>query len=693
MKQSALLLGLHCHQPVDNFHHVVDEAIEKSYKPFFEIAYKYEDFKFSIHYSGWLLAYIKQNDPLLFTLFKELSKRGQIEFLTGGYYEPILATISSDDRIAQITKLNHFIEENFGQTPKGLWLTERVWDSVLIKDLAKCGVEYVVVDDYHFIAAGFDKEDLKGYFLTEDEGISLKIFPINKELRYTIPFENPSKVRSYLESIAQTPTSAGVIFDDGEKFGIWPKTYEWVYEKKWLEKFIHEIKESKIVKPMLYKEYLKQTKPISLAYLPITSYIEMGEWALKAKDMSLLKKIESSLHQTFGEDSVEKFVKGTIWKNFLIKYPEANRIHKRYTELSNSKIDDQNYLDALYKAQTNDVLWHGVFGGIYLPNLRDNAWRFIIDCENIKYQNQSLTQIKDINLDGYDEIKFVSKNLITIFDTKSGGQLTEFDIRDRSFNLQNTMSRYFESYHQDVISAKEHITDPTDIEEEIEQDAIATIHDLDEDMYQYKEMLHHDWHTKNSFIDHITDEKISIKTFLASSFNEYGDFANQPFSIVDTKDQKSILKRDGGIYINGHKHQTTITKTYETKENELSFEIAIDTTVNDGYFYLLEHNFHFANLKDITINSQSFASNQMIKQKGLKDELEILESNILIFNDPYTQKDITINLSENCTIYLTPIDTLSKSEAGFDVTNQGISIGLKFKLKTAHKISGSISVG
>ncbi len=693
MKQSALLLGLHCHQPVDNFHHVVDEAIEKSYKPFFEIAYKYEDFKFSLHYSGWLLEYIKNNDPILFTLMKELSKRGQIEFLTGGYYEPILASISSDDRIAQITKLNNFLEENFGQTPKGLWLTERVWDSVLIKDLAKCGVEYVVVDDYHFIAAGFDKEDLKGYFLTEDEGISLKIFPINKELRYTIPFENPSKVCNYLESIADTPTSAGVIFDDGEKFGIWPKTYEWVYEKKWLEKFIQEIEQSKIIKPMLYKEYIQQNKPISLAYLPITSYIEMGEWALKAKDNLLLKKIENSLSHTFGEDSVEKFVKGTIWKNFLIKYIEANRIHKRYLALSNSKIDNQNYLESLYKAQTNDVLWHGVFGGIYLPNLRDNAWRFIIECENIKYQDQSHTEIKDNNLDGYEEIKFISKNLITVFDTKAGGQLTEFDIRDRSFNLQNTMSRYFESYHQSVMSEKEEITDPADIEEQITQDAIASIHDIDENMHQYKEMLHHDWHTKNSFIDHITDSTLSLDTFLASSFNEYGDFANQPFNLVETKEQKCTLKRDGGIYIEEQKHQTTITKTYETKEDEISFEIKIDTNINDGYFYLLEHNFHFANLKDIMINSQSFATNQMIKQEGLKEALEIKDSNILIFNDPYTQKEITITLSENCTIYLAPINTLSKSEAGFDVTNQGLSIGLKFKLQTAHPISGSIVVG
>ncbi len=692
MKQTALLLGLHCHQPVDNFHHVVDEAIEKSYRPFFEVAAKFPDFKFSVHYSGWLLAYIKEKDTKLFTLMKELAQKGQIEFLTGGYYEPILASISSKDRIAQINKLNFFIIENFGQRPKGLWLTERVWDSVLIKDLISCGIEYVVVDDYHFIAAGFDKEDLKGYFLTEDEGDVLKIFPINKELRYTMPFATPQKVCTYLESISEENISAGVIFDDGEKFGIWPETYEWVYEKKWLEKFIQEALQSDKITSMLYREYLQVTKPISLAYLPITSYIEMGEWALKAKDNLALHQMEDALKEAFSEDTIEKFVKGSVWKNFLIKYPEANRIHKRYIALSKERIDDANYLDSLYKAQTNDVLWHGVFGGIYLPNLRDNAWRFIIDCENIKHGTNVSTQTADINLDGYDEIKCISKNLITMFDTKEGGQLIEFAIRDRSFNLQNTMTRYFESYHEKILHPQQTLTDDNDIEEEIAAEAIATIHDQQEDTSQYQEMLKHDWHTKNSFIDHITDSGANLESFGGSTFNEYSDFANQPFELIQAQNQKVILSRDGGIYVNDTKYETTLSKTFHTKDDRIDFEITLQSHMRGEFFYLMEHNFHFANLKDITINTQTLDNATMIEQKGVTKAFAIKNSNILILNDTYTGKEITIEIDTPADLFLSPLDTLSQSEAGFDVTNQGLSIGFKFPLTASFKISGTLWV-
>ncbi len=677
MKQTALLLGLHCHQPVDNFHHVLDEAILKSYHPFFEVASKYKDFKFSVHYSGWLLEYIKDKAPKTFKLMQYMSQNGQIEFLTGGYYEPILASISSRDRVAQIQKLNSFIKQNFGQSPKGLWLTERVWDSVIIKDAVRCGVEYVVVDDYHFISSGFDKERLNGYFITEDEGVKLKIFPINKELRYTIPFAKPDVVCEYLESIADHNISSGVIFDDGEKFGIWPDTYEWVYEKGWLEEFIQKVLENEKIKPMLYKEYLQIAKPISLAYLPITSYIEMGGWSLSGKDANVLQKIQNELEETFDVDTIEKFLKGSVWKNFLVKYYEANKIHKRYIELSQNRVENQEYLDSLYKAQTNDALWHGVFGGTYLPNLRDNAYRFIIDCENIRYFEKTATEVKDINCDGYDEVKCVTKNLITLFDSKVGGQLIEFDIRDKSFNLQNTMSRYYEAYHEKIINYA-----PKEMQtKDINEDAIATIHGAeDSDLALYREFLKHDWYTKNSFIDHISDSEISLESFSSSTFKEYGDFANQSFEILNCTDGYIHFQREGGIYIDDKKHLVTLDKMFFIDDEQINFNIILNGVKNRDLCYLQEHNLHFANLKDITINSNIFEKEFCIKKAN---ELEIYDS--------YTDKKIIFKLSQKVDIFLSRLDTLSQSEAGFDLTNQGLSIGFLFK-NTEIKISGQVEV-
>ena len=97
--------------------------------------------------------------------------------------------------------LSNSIQKDFKQTPKGLWLTERVWESALIPDLSKAGVKYTVMDDYHFQCAGFDEEILDGYFMSEEGGSTMGLFPINKKLRYAIPFLNVSSAIDAIKTL------------------------------------------------------------------------------------------------------------------------------------------------------------------------------------------------------------------------------------------------------------------------------------------------------------------------------------------------------------------------------------------------------------------------------------------------------------------------------------------------------------
>jgi hypothetical protein len=107
----------------------------------------------------------------------------------------------------------------------------------------------------------------------------------------------------------------------------------------------------------------------------------------------------------------------------------------------------------------------------------------------------------------------------------------------------------------------------------------------------------------------------------------------------------------------------------------------IDSTYSDNLYYLQEHNLHFANLKDITINSQVF-----------DESLEIKDSYKLEIYDSYTDKTVTFRFTQKIDIFISKLDTLSQSEAGFDLTNQGLSIGFKFKLQPKTAISGQVEV-
>ncbi len=675
-KKTKLLFGIHMHQPIDNFEWVIQKGVEVCYAPFFEILSKYPEFRFSLHCSGWLMEQIQKFHPKLYAQIMTLAEKGSIEFFSAGYYEPILSAIPSHDRVAQIEMMQDSVESQFKQKPKGLWLTERVWEASLIPDMHKAGIKYTVMDDYHFQCAGFDTDMLDGYYTTEEGGEEMALFPISQKLRYAIPFLSVESAIEAIKSFDREEDSAAVIFDDAEKFGMWPGTYEWVYEKGWLEKFVKSVIEDASIETMHYGEYYKQKRTRGIAYLPNVSYYEMGEWSLNADDALKLQAFKQEMGEKRYEQEGVKFLKGGIWKNFFVKYAESNRIHKRVLELSKvrSKLQNSAFENALYKAQTNDALWHGVFGGLYLPNLRDSAYRYIIEAENIRY-GKKLTLERDHNeLDGYEKVKVVTPKYIFRFDGACGGQLVEFDTKKECFNWQNTLMRRKEAYHHHILEGAE-----KEIVQE-KEDAIDTIHtsfaEVDESI---KNSIIYDWHLKNSFIDHISDENFCAQNFLYANFREFSDFANQPFELKHNKN-KIKFSRKGGVYL-PEKRDAKLKKHYLMKNKGFDFEIELYVDMQKRFNYILEHNFHFAEYEQVFINGEKLCDTGSIKQVK---KLEIL--------DKHLGKKILISLQNVFDVEYFSLETISQSEEGFDLSIQGVSLAMVVPFTKELVLSGSLEV-
>lgn len=676
MSSFPLLFGIHCHQPVDNFHNVVDDVINQSYKPFFERAAKYPFFKFSAHFSGWLLEYIERNHSDFFVNMVQMAEKGQVEFFTGGFYEPVLASIPSSDRIQQIQKLSGFIRNNFKQEPKGLWLTERVWSPSIVKDLVECGIEYVIVDDYHLLVAGFKKDDTYGYYYTEQDGKLLSIFPVDKKLRYIVPFSKAEDIFRYLYEINGKPnSSAAIIFDDGEKFGTWPKTYHWVYEEGWFDNFMEMLEKDANIESKTFNEFYNANRPNGLAYLPITSYYEMGEWSLSADKYSEMKHMKKCLKKEDFGDDVDVFVRGSTWQNFLIKYPEINILHKRilYMTKKRSDVADMFLDDFIFRAECNDVFWHGIFGGVYLPNLRDNAFKYLILAEkryeHLTDRDYPFVECMDIDLDGYDEIFLTGENIKFVFGTKEGSSLQAIEVRDVNFNASNILSRRKESYHADLLedSVSEH------------EKGVSTIHEMSHEISdEVKRHLVFDWHMKYSFIDHFV-EGVNEEEFVTNSYNEHGDFVNQPFSF-DMFNSGVSFKRDGGIFFSGERYATSMKKEFELENDLLTFDINVETNYSDELYYGIEFNLHFFDYKMISINGET------IDDKGsLSDER-------LIIQDDSLNKSFLFNFNERFDMKYFILKTVSQSEGGVDLTEQGLSMIVLFKMKGLLNIRGDFTV-
>jgi alpha-amylase/alpha-mannosidase (GH57 family) len=682
MKTVTFCFATHNHQPIGNFDSVFEEAFEKSYKPFFEIA-KSHSVKFATHFSGILLEWLATHRPEYIALLKGLVSNGNLEIIGGGYYEPILAVISDHDKAAQIAKLTGSIKQLLDYEPSGLWLAERVWEQQLAAPLANSGSKYVILDDTHFRAAGLTDSDLTGYYLTEDQGKTIAVFPISKELRYTIPFQSVDETIAVLKEAASESGDSVVTFaDDGEKFGVWPRTYEHVYGEGWLEEFFAKLEEqSSWIRTMHFSETIKQHKPKGRIYLPNASYAEMMEWALPtAATMLNYEAFLSVLNGDKGKyDKYTQFVRGGFWRNFFVKYPESNHLHKRMQEVSKrceALQFPQPAYDHLLAAQCNDPYWHGVFGGIYLPNLRHEVYKNLITAEREldEAEKKSVISVsqKDFNCDGTNDAIIESDKFIIAFDPSRGGAISELSFKSKSFNLTNFINRIPEASHEKVKSAAAGTNN----------DNAASIHDIviakEEGL---EKQLRYDWYRHGCFIEHFLSKDATLDDFASQQFLEFGDFFKStiiPKVTSSDTEVKLEFENEGNVVhsvANKESHKILLTKTitatcgsgdlkieYEIRNNS---DKPIDIRFGSEWtFGLLAGGAH-----DRYFESPGVALSDVDKQ--LRSKGEIVGANKLSLIDEWGGYTIELDMAEPCTFWRAPIETVASSEAGFERVYQG----------------------
>ena len=463
----SLLLGVHAHQPIGNFPQVLEDAHARCYRPFLQTLHRYPEFRFAMHVSGWLLEFLFARFPEDMALLREMVERGQVEMFGGGDMEPVLAVIPSRDRTGQLLALSDRLERLTHRRPRGAWLTERVWEATVVPALVDAGIEYVTVDDYHFLCAGRVAEELDGYYTTEEDGRSLDLFPISEALRYRMPFAPAHEVVGFIERMAGRDAAA-VYFDDIEKFGIWPETYHWVYERKWLEHFIEGVLASSTIRVQHFADFRSAVATRGPIYLPTTSYTEMNEWTLpprRAAAYAELVKREKD-HGRYERDKA--FLRGGIWKNFLSRYPESNWMHKRMLALSErlaalpSSQRSTELTQLLYQAQANDAYWHGLFGGLYLPHLRRAVYSALIALEQEldRLAPRASIEQRDADIDGVPERFLRNAILQAVVRCDTDAAVIELDSYSLRHNFGDTLRRGEEHYHH-KLSHGEHSQAPS----------------------------------------------------------------------------------------------------------------------------------------------------------------------------------------------------------------------------------------
>jgi hypothetical protein len=613
------VFGLHLHQPVGNFDHVMADHVRDVYRPIIEHASTAGFFPLTLHVSGPLLEWLEQHDTAWLDMIGRLVADHKVELLLAGFDEPILASLPKPDRLEQIGRLREHLQRRFGADATGLWLTERVWHPALAEDLAEAGVEYALVDDRHFLVSGFRADELHRPHLTESNGRRVGLLAIDERLRYLIPFRPPEETAAYLRELRSRGHELAVLADDGEKFGGWPGTKDWVYGSGWLDNFLKTIDKLISAGDVILstgQEAFRRVPPAGVAYLGTASYREMEKWALPPAAQKALTTLEDELGPKHLEASAP-FVRGGHWHHFLVKYPESNRMHKTMlalSDLSRSRGDPPEARRAIGRAQCNDAYWHGVFGGLYLPHLRNAVWHQLAIAERVLRQGEGLAYEElDLDYDGFPELWVHSSQFSALISPHRGGGIEVFTRFSDHTNLADVLTRRRESYHEPPKPHAHHSDEKSG--------GTASIHDI-EKAARLKELPPVDAEPRAILVERLIPGDVAPSAYASAHYQPVRSWATTPLraSVTQSGDRLSVQLQGDGL------------------EKTLEFETAGCLSVS------------------------------------YKWDVSNVPASALFAPELSVSRSVPVRVRPDAEIWRSEITTVARSERGFEETVQGFSI-------------------
>jgi 4-alpha-glucanotransferase len=671
-----LVLLIHAHQPVGNFEDVFERSYRCCYLPFAEALEQHPTIHLGLHFSGPLLEWFERAHPEYFDQLRRLCRNGQVEVIGGGFYEPVLIAIPPQDRIEQAKRLADYIEKHFEARPRGGWLTERVWEPQIPSSLVPGGVEYTLVDDSHFLAAGFEPKQLYGYYTAEELCHTVKLLPGLKTLRYLIPFGDVSETTHFLwEASRAHPGGFAAMGDDLEKFGAWPGTHAHCYRNGWLENFFRALEEC--------REWLEVVTPanavathrsLGRADLPTASYTEMMEWVLPTAARNRFHQLAQEFSNRPEDMS---FLRGGVWRSFCSKYYESNLMHKKMLRVSEkvkklrqAQPCDPAFAQAreeaarlLLSGQCNDAYWHGVFGGLYSPHLRTAVWRPLVQAEAIadglEHENRNYAEAAtfDFDADGRDEIYFTSNKYAALVAPDDGGTVCALDFRSSGATLINSLKRRPEAYHGAVKNLGGH--HPLNLDS-IDEQRRTREPGLDR-------WLKYDRWRRHAFRVLLFGQAKSYQDYGAVGLEENAELAGGPYRVSDVSSQQVKLR-------SGESADWPAEKMLSFGSTDDGFDLACELSLRRNASGTASV---CVGLEVVVNFLAPSASDRYFETEGQRFPLRwssALPARELRVVDEWQRVAVKFEAPGARDFWIMPIETVSESEDGFERIYQGSQI-------------------
>jgi 4-alpha-glucanotransferase len=434
MKKTKLILGITNQQPDGLGSGEYEKEYQSFLKPFLRTLYNFEEIPMTFYFSGSLLEWLEARHPEVTMILNEMVKRKQVELLGGGFFDPILPVIPNSDRSGQIEALTTLLRKRFGKRPRGGWLTEMVWEPSVPMSLKNSGLDYIFLDDTYLKVAGLRGDELSLPCLTEDQGKSIRIFPINVELRQSFLEADPDQsyaqlltIKKRLDKSSRKEDHVITVFIDKNNLSIGTEDgHVWESHPWWDRFFSHLLEDRENFQPLLPSQHHKTGTGGKKIYFPclLPSSLEdrQGRDARRASFRSYLTE--------FAE--IDLFYSKMIYISSMVNLMKGDRSRKKSARTE------------LWRAQGNRMYWYPPDEARYYRILRRWGWEAVLEAEKLTREKgifQPSLIKTDFDMDGREEYLFQGNHL-NCYVHCLGAALFELDYLDKAWNYQDTLCHW-----------------------------------------------------------------------------------------------------------------------------------------------------------------------------------------------------------------------------------------------------------
>jgi len=549
---AILQLGccLSFHQSQATSAEAIDTLFDEVYEPLLDFLEGERGFRVSLSFSGNILERALASCPAFLDRLAGLQRDDCVELLGGAFYTPVLSSIPDRDALSQLQYTSGFYRQHLRSQPRGAWLALQAWDASLPKVLSAAGVRYTLLDAGHFVAAGCAAEDLEGHYTTERTGQTVSVVPLHRGISAAVA-QGGSELAGFLEELAGRSRGEKSLFCfslDGHEMmrsGALRALSEVVSERAhWL-------------KTELPGSLVDRQPSRGRVYLPACVDPGLARWLRPAEAGRRWLDLSEALDGVGMLESARPLLGPVLWDNVLVKYPEANRLHKRMLrvshrvdqlraavsasarkggaeeDLEHARVLMGKACTALWQAQNHCFYWHGpqALPGVYDAAGRKKALRLLLSVERVvdrllkdSSQQEWTVARADFDADGAEELLVRTPHFSALIHPRLGGELAELDLRTEMLPIQSNFSPLQEP-------------DPP----RLEGHEIALVFDDEEQQAAWEggasarnrmprsglEPLR-----RGAFVDRFLGPETTLSSFAKRQFRELGTFSARPYEVL-----------------------------------------------------------------------------------------------------------------------------------------------------------------